>query len=383
MNRWQGAALLAAGCVTTFSPAAFPGVNGAIVFERRTGPVDNPTSIELFLIDPAQPPGQRKERRLTTTTLHGQRTPGRSGGPAFSPDGTRIAYASNAHPRADGRNTFEIYVMQANGLDPTRLTTTWAAPQVPASAGFPAWNPGGTRIAYLSHLQGGPAQAHELRVHDLAGDRMLTFDVEPGKLAWSPDGARIVFVRRHQLWSLDLASGQEAPLTQADPETGYPLACSPAWSPDGGRLLFSNCSAAGQPWKLWWMHADGSHREQVTRGEGHDSQPEWSPDGLKLAYVRLRPGQPEIHVRRAIADGSPDPRGPEDECLTHAPAGSSSISLRPTWQALPRPRGEKRGAAAAPAPDREEEAKRPRFEPPPGPPPPADPPAEPPPPYEP
>lgn len=365
MRLLKGALLLAAAGSAPWVQAGFPGVNGALVFERRT-PRAGGHGTELYAITPEQPPAARHERRLTHSRLPGGQLPGTCSWPAWSPDGTRIACASNVHPALDGRRTREIYTMFADGHDQQRRTVTWAAPGIPASAGVPAWSPNGTRLAYISYLAGGPSEANELHVVDLAGNRLLTWDLALSRIAWSPDGSRIAFARSGQLWVITLATGQATPLTEAEAGTQWPVRQDPAWSPDGSRLVFAQQTTPEQPAKLWWMHADGTQPEQVTQGDGEDRHPEWSPDGLKLAYARGGAGHWEIHVRRAIADGSPDPRGPEDERLTHAPAGCTSDY--PTWQPLPAPRDKvaKRGREDAPAAAPGGPAKQPRSEPPSG-----------------
>ena len=71
--------------------------------------------------------------RLTTTT-------GSDFQPKWSPDGQRIAFQSNR----DGN--LEVYVMDADGSNQTRLTTT--PPQLQLFVGTPVWSADGTRIAY-------------------------------------------------------------------------------------------------------------------------------------------------------------------------------------------------------------------------------------------
>ncbi len=61
---------------------------------------------------------------------------------AWSPDGTKIAFTS------DRDGNFEIYVMNADGRNPTRLTSD------PATDNFPAWSPDGTKIAFDSRRDG-------------------------------------------------------------------------------------------------------------------------------------------------------------------------------------------------------------------------------------
>lgn len=59
----------------------------------------------------------------------------------------------------------------------------------------------------------------------------------------------------------------------------------PDWSPNGGRLAFGRREAGG--WRIWVMNADGSHPRAVTGTQPLASQPSWSPDGRQLAFVEL------------------------------------------------------------------------------------------------
>jgi Tol biopolymer transport system component len=102
-------------------------------------------------------------------------------GPAFSPDGKKIAVASSR----DG--DYEIYVMDANGENVQRLTN---------SRGLdlrPAWSPDGKRLAFTSNRDGN----YEIYVMnaDGSGVRRITTNTERDDFAsWHPDGKRLVFV---------------------------------------------------------------------------------------------------------------------------------------------------------------------------------------------
>lgn len=64
-------------------------------------------------------------------------------GPSWSPDGTRVAFASNEH------GNYDIYVQNADGGDRTNLTNS------PEESSQPIWSPDGSRIAYVSKGQRG------------------------------------------------------------------------------------------------------------------------------------------------------------------------------------------------------------------------------------
>lgn len=101
--------------------------------------------------------------------------------PAFSPDGTKIAFTSNR----DGN--LEIYVMDADGTDQTRLTNSAAA-----SDDDPNWSPDGSKIAFTSLRNGN----YDIYVMNADGSEQKRFtrkaadDYDP---AFSPNGKKIAF----------------------------------------------------------------------------------------------------------------------------------------------------------------------------------------------
>ncbi len=139
------------------------------------------------------------------------------GGPAFSPDGSEIAFVSARDRRrtTDGELTAEIYVMGTDGNRQRRLTRN------AVEDGDPSWSPDGGRIAPVRRDRGLP---------------------EYGP-AWPPDGRRLAFVRltvagdvvRTAIVVRDVANGAES--TLAD---GPGFHADPAWSPDGSRLAFAS-----------------------------------------------------------------------------------------------------------------------------------------------
>jgi Lysyl oxidase/WD40-like Beta Propeller Repeat len=86
--------------------------------------------------------------------------------------------------------------------------------------------------------------------------------------AWSPDGARIAYVTRGELWDADADGSHRAELTtNAD---------QPAWSPNGRRLAFTH-----DGW-IWTIRADGQDERRLAPG----AHPAWSPDGERIAFDR-------------------------------------------------------------------------------------------------
>jgi Tol biopolymer transport system component len=116
---------------------------------------------------------------------------GRSASPAWSPDGGRIAFASDRDMNGEcffhdctGWNG-EIYVMNADGSDPKRLTDD------PGDDTSPTWSPDGTRIAFaaLRNVEGGvddPSENYEIYVIDADGSDLVQL-TKNTSWDWQPD----------------------------------------------------------------------------------------------------------------------------------------------------------------------------------------------------
>jgi Tol biopolymer transport system component len=59
----------------------------------------------------------------------------------------------------------------------------------------------------------------------------------------------------------------------------------PRWSPDGKRIAFMSV-AAGKPWKIFLVSAEGGSAQQLTPGERYEVDPNWSSDGNSLVFGR-------------------------------------------------------------------------------------------------
>jgi Tol biopolymer transport system component len=114
--------------------------------------------------------------------------------PAWSPDGTRIAFCTNRDSNQFGQN-LEIYSMNTDGTNQTNLTMTPCADQsCRAQDLFPAWSPDGTRIAFESYRDVGGSNEIYVMNADGTGQTRLTFNpANDGFPAWSPDGKKIAF----------------------------------------------------------------------------------------------------------------------------------------------------------------------------------------------
>ena len=211
---------------------------------------------------------------------------GWEGEPALSPDGTLVAYASNASGKA------EIWVVDVEGGEPLRLTDS------PAESRNPAWFPDGRTIAFVSSQNGSSIR----KVSRLGGSAGLLVD-QAEMPDVSPDGTRIAFTRvgpsgLHRIWVAPLADPSHAQRLTGDGDGAWEH-IDPAWSPDGTLL----CYSAFQD--LWLVPAGGGKARRLTRDGDLDREPAFSPDGKFVYFGSLR-GGPQSIWRIAVDGGAPE-----------------------------------------------------------------------------
>ena len=224
--------------------------------------------------------------------------------PAWSPDGTQIAFTSNR----DGNDNYDIYVMDADGGNPTRLTNSeywdWR----------PAWSPDGTQIAFASARDSPDPEMEinaEVYVMDADGGnqtRLTNSDRSDADPAWSPDGTQIAFTTERdtdtipiaEVYVMDADGGNQTRLTNNDATDGVP-----AWSPDGTRIAFTSNRDGKDNLEIYVMDADGGNQTRLTNNDAWDAIPAWSPDGTQIAFESERDGNFEIYVIPISPEAAP------------------------------------------------------------------------------
>jgi Tol biopolymer transport system component len=198
--------------------------------------------------------------------------PGSDADPAWSPDGYRIAFESSRDtPGIAGTATvvgfsnFEIYVMNADGSDQTRLTFT------PYFDLKPSWSPDGSRIAFTS--------SDDIYVMNADGSDPIplaassAFDDEA---AWSPDGSKIAFTsNRDGPVDIYVMNADGSEVTRL---TNPPANQNAVWSPDGSKIAFQS-SSRDVSFDIYTMNADGSDITPLTTDPEFDGDPAWLPGG--------------------------------------------------------------------------------------------------------
>ena len=316
-------AILLAGilAVTGARPAeaAFPGGNGKIAFNsnRDVG------AGGIYTITPGGTADWITEESTTSSD------------PAYSPDGSRIAFISGSNTNS----SYEVFVMNADGSGRRQITNTSVAEQEPA------WSPDGSKLVYASNSFDVDRET-DLEIWTINADgtrrRQLTSnsssETQP---AWSPDGSKIAFTRSQDIWVMNSDGSGAANLTPNSPAGCSPTCYQggdtyPAWSPDGSKIAYvhgygppTNPYAGGGLANIWVMDANPATTDWTnlsnTASES-STMPAWSPDGTKIAYVGTASDSTDRNIYTMDASGSISSRTPIDTDTAH--------DINPDWQPI-------------------------------------------------
>ena len=212
----------------------------------------------------------------------------------------------------------DVYTVQPDGSDRTLLVSE------PGTQDAASWSPDGTRLAYWSAPPGGGPR--ELRVVKADGSEPATVasdvleDPGWGVVAWSPDGASLVFSARTVPQGQGQCGATSGVLgdfcssrifvASADGSTGAVRIGDPdmdartaAWSPEGTTIAFGGGDAAAGI-ALHRMAADGSDVRRLSDVSGTAwafLRLDWSPDGESIVATA---GEDEWDIWVFAADGS-------------------------------------------------------------------------------
>jgi Tol biopolymer transport system component len=166
-------------------------------------------------------------------------------------------------------------------------------PLVLANGLFPSWSPDGARLAYEHQdCEEDPLDGWDwwCRVSlflintDSVGSARLTDLSGDTRVAWSPDGSKILFADDGHLFLINPDGSGRAAIPLPDSVAG---AREPAWSPDGQEIAFT-CSVTAGWVDLCAVRPDGSGFHRLTADPWQDGSPAWSLDGARVAFVTNR-----------------------------------------------------------------------------------------------
>jgi TolB protein len=201
----------------------------------------------------------------STANLTGERENSQAFAPSFSPDGRKVAFASNRSGNMD------IWVTNADGTGARQLTTTRAAETAPC------WSPTGQEIAFTSSRTGTP-QLWIMGADGLNVRRLTTVGNYNDACAWNPGApqfSEIAYTARLEAGGfdvavIDLATRQVRQITRGRGSCEYP-----SWAPNGRHLVFS-CERRGT-WAITIADREGRSIQRLATGAGNNVQPDWGP----------------------------------------------------------------------------------------------------------
>ncbi len=259
-----------------------------------------------------------KSSQLTVDHLLAMQSPGDI---QISPDGEWIAYNVKRNDEAKNKNFSQIWISSVDGKSSLAMTAPFAG------ASSPRWNPDGSTLAFLGKRGKDKEAKSQVWLLDRRGGEAQQYSkVKQGVkgFAWAPDGKSMVLSiqdakpeaqkidgkDKPEPWVIDrlqfkadyvgyldrrrthfyLYNGEGEPLQITSGDYDHR---DPQWSPDGKRIAFVS-KRDGDPdansnSDIWTVSTDIAAKErpltQVTTNKGGDSSPTWSPDGKTIAFI--------------------------------------------------------------------------------------------------
>jgi TolB protein len=219
---------------------------------------------------------------------------------------TRIAYVLQTG------NGYELQIADADGQNPQVMLRS------KHSIISPAWSPDGSRLAYVSFESGKSV----IYVQTLATGQRVPISNYKGNNsapAWSPDGRRLAIVLSRdgisQIYTTN-ADGSDLRRVMRSPL----IDTEPYFTPDGQFLVFTS-DRGGSP-QIYKVPAAGGDAQRLTFSGSYNISPRVSPDGQQLVYVTRQNGAFRI-ASQPLSSGAERilTDGPDDQSPSYAPNG--------------------------------------------------------------
>jgi TolB protein len=204
--------------------------------------------------------------------------------PAWSPDGTRIAYS--LYTRRNNIKNIDLYEFNfANS------TVRMLSNRKGINSGA-VYNPNGQSIAMTMSFLGNP-EIFSLTPGSNTVTRLTKsfgFDVDP---SFSPDGRKLAFVSNRtgmpMVFTMNIDGSDTKRLTFAGRYNA-----TPTWSPQNNKIGFAGWIDGR--FDVFVMNPDGTNIERLTKNQGNNEDPHFSPDGNFLVFSSNRTGQKNVYV---------------------------------------------------------------------------------------
>ncbi|MFN8060795.1 MAG: S9 family peptidase [Vicinamibacterales bacterium] len=221
--------------------------------------------------------------------------------PQLSPDGKWVAYVVTSVDMKENARNADIWLASTDRREPIRLTTH------KKNDTQPRWSPDGKRVAFVSARDEKP-QIFVMSPFGGEPEALTSSKAGVQSFQWSPDGTRIAYVaeddptpederrqkdkddvqlidqhfRFGRLWLVDVGTKAAATLVTGDFHVS-----DPQWAPDGRRLAYVTAPSPkaddGGVTDVWVVDATSKERKKLIENDGPDAAPRWSRDGRTIA----------------------------------------------------------------------------------------------------
>ncbi|MBS4063306.1 MAG: S9 family peptidase [Chitinophagaceae bacterium] len=267
-------------------------------------------AVLLFLMFTLTMSAQTK-RNLQPSDVYRTQT---TGGGQISPDGNWFLYSISSIDSAKDNRKTDLWMMSWDGNTNLQLTYT------PEGEGNPRWSPDGKYISFITARNGGTSQVYVLNRQGGEAYALTNVKGELQTYEWSPDGSRLALIikdvldtskqkknepwvidryhfkqdvagylydkRKSHIYLFDIKEKKLDTLTRGNYDEE-----NMKWSPDGTQIAFVS-NRTEDPDKnsnddIYIIEAKkGAVMRQLTTWKGTDTNPQWSPDGKTIAYLR-------------------------------------------------------------------------------------------------